>query len=248
MYKVSRIRSRLGSRLAGLAVLGLLATMLAAPVEAQAPPIVRVRPDPLTLGLRAGEQGVMAIRVESVESLYGAEIHLTFDPAMLEVVDADAAAPGIQVKPGDLLKDGFAAVNKADNAAGKIDFAATLLNPAMPVSGSGNVATVTFRAKANGSSALKIVSALLASKDAKEIKSAWQDGAVTVSAGGQAPQAPTMAAAPAPTGVPVGIEAAAPAGETTKPSQVVMTALAGAGVLLFLAALIFVVGVVKRRA
>jgi hypothetical protein len=251
MFKGFRTCSILGSRLAALAAMGLLVTTLASPVTVAAQTPALVRPDPLTLGLRAGDQGAVTIRVEGAEGLYGAEVHLTFDPAVLEVVDADATASGVQVKPGEWLKDGFVAVNKADNALGKIDFAVTLLNPAAPVSGSGNLFTVTLRAKANGGSALKIASALLASKEAREIKSAWQDGAVAVSAGGQAPQAPTapaVAAAPAQASAPATAGTGSPAAETAKPSQVIMPAVAGAAVLFLMAAGVLLAVVVKRRA
>jgi hypothetical protein len=247
MVKAFRTCAGLGSRLAALVVMGLLVTTLAAPATVAAQTPARVRPDPLTLGLRTGEQGAVAVRLEGVEGLYGAEVHLTFDPAVLEVADADAAAPGVQVKPGDWLKDGFVAVNKADNALGKIDFAVTLLNPAAPVSGSGNLFTVNFRAKANGGSPLKTTSVLLANKEAREIRAAWQDGAVAVSAGGQAPPAPTAAAAAVNTGAPATDGAVSPGAETAKPSQVIMPAVAGAAVLFLLAAGVLLVVVVKRR-
>ena len=94
-----------------------------------------VRPDPLVLELVPGEQGRVNILILDVQALYAGEFHLVFDPAVLEVVDADPEQAAVQVEPADWWKDGFVAVNRVDNAAGRIDFAATLLNPAGPVSG-----------------------------------------------------------------------------------------------------------------
>jgi hypothetical protein len=218
-----------------------------------------VRLDPAALGLRPGDQGAVTVRVDNVQGLYGAEVHLAFDPAMLEVVDADPAAAGLQVKPGDWLKDGFVAVNKADNAAGAVDFAVTLLNPAPAITGSGALFSVTLRAKANGNSALRVASALLASKEGTKISATLQDGAVAVSAAGQAPAGVPVAAtaAAAPGGVPVG-GAPTAAGSGAQPatgapsasggpSQTLLMALAAGGVLLFLAAIVLVVAVYKRR-
>lgn len=168
-------------------IAGVLALMLMLLVPAPlfANPQAVLHPDPLSLGLRSGEQGTISIRVDGVENLYGLEFHLQFDPSIVEVVPADPAKP---LKPGDWLKGGFVAVNKADNTKGTIDYAVTLLNPAPPVSGGGAVATITLRGKKDGTSPLKISKAILATREASEIESELQDGAIGVSVLGQAPQ------------------------------------------------------------
>ena len=75
---------------------------------------------------------LIEIVVEEVERLYGAEVHLSFDPAVGQVVDADPDFPGINPEPGEQFPKGkaFAALNQADNDLGKVDLAYTLLNPA----------------------------------------------------------------------------------------------------------------------
>lgn len=74
----------------------------------------------------------------------------------VEVMDADPAKKGVQIEPAAWLQDGFVAVNRADNRSGRIDFAATLINPARPASGDRTVAVITFRARKAGVSALSI--------------------------------------------------------------------------------------------
>jgi hypothetical protein len=142
--------------------------------------------DPATLEIQSAGQGSVDIRLDEVADLYGLELHLQFDPSILEVVDADVNLAGLQIGAGELLGDGFVAVNQADNITGEIDFAVTLLNPAEPRSEGGVIGTITFRALKDGSSPLRIENAILATRDGIEIQAEWQDGAVNVSATGQA--------------------------------------------------------------
>jgi hypothetical protein len=148
---------------------------------------VNLRPEPLSLGLTPDAQGTVTIVLENVQDLYGMEFHLAFDPNVVQVEDADPAREGVQIEPADWWKDGFVAVNQADNLSGQIDFAATLLNPARPVSGDRAVAGITFRARKTGVSALSIESAILSTRQAEEIPFTKQTGGIGVKTSGQAP-------------------------------------------------------------
>ena len=137
-----------------------------------------------------GQTVDLDIRVEQVTDLYGGRVQLSFDPSVLQVRDADprGSAPGVQIRPGDFLDpfNQFVLVNQADNTAGTIDFAVTQLHPATARSGSGVLATVTFEALAQGSSAVHFVDVRLGDDtrpDPVEIPAQTQDGLVTV--GGQ---------------------------------------------------------------
>lgn len=198
-----------------------------------------LRPDPLSLGLKPGDQGSMVIRVDDVQNLYGLEFHMSFDPSIIEVVDADPAKSGVQIQQqNDLLKNSFVAVNKADNAAGTIDYAVTLLNPAPPVSGGGPVAIITFRAKGNGTSPLKVDKAIFATRKAEEIKSVWQDGAIGVSPLGQAPEVKPIAELPN--------TSSSPASQVPI-FQIALLGAAGLGMLAFFGALVLVLAIVVIR-
>lgn len=84
------------------------------------------------------------IRINDVEGLYGADVLLSFDPAILEVTALE--------KSEDFLRPPFFPVREQyDNTAGTIRLAWTQLNPTPPAAGSGNFARVTFRAKGAGS-------------------------------------------------------------------------------------------------
>ncbi len=157
-----------------------------------------VRPDPLTVQLAPEAQVTVSIIVQDVADLYGAEFHLSFDPAIAQVVDADASRPGVQIQAGAWFNDGFVAINKADNAAGTVDFAVTLVNPAEPVSGSGVLATIPLAGKQEGNAVLKSRGMILATRQGREIPSQWQDGQIEVAAGSGSAQGALAGGQPAP--------------------------------------------------
>jgi hypothetical protein len=87
------------------------------------------------------------VRAENVTDLYGLELHLKYDPALLEIQDSQADQVGVQVEPGTLLpvNQGFVVANQANQGQGTILYALTLLNPAPAVSGGGPIARLTFK-------------------------------------------------------------------------------------------------------
>jgi uncharacterized protein YdeI (BOF family) len=141
---------------------------------------VVVSPDTRTI-----EQGGVtstAIRVLGVAGLYGAEIHLEFDPNIVQVVDADADRPGVQVLPGPVFTDRnhYVAANRADNVAGTIDFAASLLNPEPPVDGSGDLATIRWRGVAPGSTTVHLADVSLSDQAGQLLAVRLEDGNISV--------------------------------------------------------------------
>ena len=204
-----------------------------------------VHPDPLSVGLKSGEDKDIGIALENVEGLYGIEFQLKFDPKVVQVQDADKSQKGVQVAVSDWLQDGFVAANQVDNSKGTITFAATLLNPAPAFDGDGVAATINFHAKSDGTSPLKFSKAILATRDATEIESEVQDGAIGVSAGGQAPVVQTNS------------KNSNAANENNNPTSsiapntmtLVLLGAAGVGVLAVGIAIVAVIGIVffKRR-
>ncbi|MFN8483462.1 MAG: LysM peptidoglycan-binding domain-containing protein [Anaerolineae bacterium] len=104
--------------------------------------------------LNKGDEAKVEVKVNNVKDLYGADVRLQFDPSRLEVVDANPGVPGTQIEVGKFLDPssgkGFVAQNSADNGAGRISYAVTLLSPAQPAQGSGALAIITFKAKEGG--------------------------------------------------------------------------------------------------
>jgi hypothetical protein len=130
-----------------------------------------------------GEMVTIEVQVRDVVELYAMDIGLTFDPARLEVQDADGdPTNGVQIEPGDFLDpaQGFLVTRNADNITGEARYVLTLMAPAQPKSGSGVLARITFRARSPGSSTLEL-NALLVSFDSEPIPAAVSGGLITVS-------------------------------------------------------------------
>ena len=161
---------------------------------------------PASTAIDIGTTTTVEVQVQNVTGLYGVDIRLSFDPAKLEVVDANPGVAGVQIEPGPFLdvNQGFVAQNSADNAAGRINYAMTLLNPASPVDGSGTLMRITFRAKAEGESVISFLSALLSDRPGMQIPATTVPGTITVNpavAPTSTPLPPTETPA-APTPVP----------------------------------------------
>jgi len=151
------------------------------------PPAV-VRLEPATAYVGVGEIVSVQVVVENVINLYGAEVHLTFDPALLEVVDADLSVPGVQVRAGTFPSPDLTALNSVDRAAGKVDFAIVQMPFHEPVSGSGVLVTIPFRGKAAGTCLLICTNVILSTRGGESILATTQNGQVMVMEVGASPE------------------------------------------------------------
>ncbi len=129
------------------------------------------------------------ITVNNVKDLYALDITLKFDPALVQVVDADTATDGIQIALGTFLDPGLLLFNTVDNEAGTIRFAMSQYNPSDGKSGKGIVLVVTFAGKAEGETSLAVTDLTLSDRSGVLIPSQGVEGKLTVSA-----SAPTQAA------------------------------------------------------
>jgi len=80
------------------------------------------------------------VKVENISDLIAMEIHLSFDPARLEVV---------QLKNGGFVKADYVVQNTFDNTNGTLDYAVAQI-AGSPASGSGTLLEIVFRAKEKG--------------------------------------------------------------------------------------------------
>lgn len=128
------------------------------------------------LNLTVGEETTVDLLVENMPQVYGADVQLTFDPQVLEVVDADKQLAGVQVQAGDFIdiEQGFPLRNQVDNENGIIHYALTLMNPAPAVEGNGVLTRITFRAKADGQSNVRIKTGEFGTREGVVVKPAWE--------------------------------------------------------------------------
>jgi hypothetical protein len=147
-----------------------------------------------SIDVGAGLTGAVDVLVKDVAELYGVDIELSFDPAVIQAVDADPAADGVQIQIGDFLDPGLAVRSSADNATGRVWFVMTQLSPSEPKSGAGRLFSVVFRGiRAGARSEITVVSASLAARSGARIAVRMTSGEVRVVSPGQAPPTPTPA-------------------------------------------------------
>lgn len=124
------------------------------------------------------------IDVNDVTNLYALDVRLTFDPAVIEVVDFSPGG-GVDIEPiiDPVLQfnAGFTIRNVANNFTGTIWYAATQTNPTPARNGSGHVARLRLRAKSTGSSALTFTYIKLSDPNGIEIPATAANGTVTAS-------------------------------------------------------------------
>jgi hypothetical protein len=118
--------------------------------------------------------------VGDIENLYGAQVDLTFDPTLVEVVDASEFDPGIQIEQGSFPVPDYEIVNLADNSAGTIEYAVSLQCDKPGVNGSGVLARITFHGLSDGVSDVAFTGSLLSDPMSVPIEHSTQDGQVEV--------------------------------------------------------------------
>lgn len=176
-----------------LSLIIIAASLIGTPALAQSTTVVRV--DPSTALAQVNDRVNLSVKVDNIVSLTAIELHLSFDPNILEV---------LEVTNGGFVAADFVAQNVFDNAAGTIDYAVAQMNRDA-AQGNGTLLNIAFRAKANGSSTLTLRGTqaapsglLLSDQNGMAILASWISGSVNVG-GGPTPITPT---ATSPTSVP----------------------------------------------
>jgi len=207
-HRVRLTRQRLVA--AGMAVLFALAILCRPTPALAASPVVKVSPQQAEIS--TGQEADVLITVDDAAALYGIDIRLAFDPALLEALDLDEGKDGVQVGGGEYPYPDFVVKNVVDNAAGTIWYAVTQLNTSHPepANGSGTVITIRFRGKSQGTTTIDLTHVEPVDRHGEDLVWDATGGEVVVSAA-QAPTATATAAAPTDTPQPT------PEGPTNTP-------------------------------
>jgi hypothetical protein len=168
-----------------LTILATMAACSSAVLPAPVKPVVvngtGVRFDLPATPVAAGSVFAVKVQLDNVSGLAGDEVRISYNPAILEVQDSDPSQTGVQVKLESFLKPDFVAQNLVESDEGRVSFAAVQLPPNRPVSGSGVLATIAFKAKTGGSSPLTFDTVLLSGENGTSIKYTVQNSQVVVS-------------------------------------------------------------------
>ncbi|UCG24038.1 MAG: hypothetical protein JSW55_18210, partial [Chloroflexota bacterium] len=161
--------------------------------------------EPAETVLLPGDTLRVVVSIDAATGVYGAEVMLSFNANVVTVVDGDPAAAGVQLLPGDFLASDsrFEVANQADNEAGTALYAATLLAPAEPATGEGELFSFDLLAIAAGDAALSWSNVVLASDEGMALPLTL--GEAQISVGGELgtatvlpPQTPAATASPTP--------------------------------------------------
>ncbi len=163
-----------------MALLVALALILAGPFGALArsgPADLRVNPlpsiyfspSPIQIGLGAAKN--VDVRVDNVQGLYAVELRIAFPNSLVQVIDADAAEPGVQIQSGDLFEefDTYLIQNRAENTAGLIEYVVSITGSQVGKSGSGIIATIPLQGMVGGDAVMSFVEVVLAERDGTSI-------------------------------------------------------------------------------
>ena len=163
--------------------------------------------DPVVRETTVGTIFDVAVYMGDVTGLASLDLQIDFDPTLLAAVDADVAAPGTQVAPGEVLAGGLAPVNTVDNALGRITYSVESLTP-FTRAGQSIVFTATFSATAIGESPLSFSLHRLGDSSLVDIAHTVQDGTVSVGAAATETPSPTSTATETPEPAPTDTVAA----------------------------------------
>ena len=142
-------------------------------------PTIYLAPSPSTVSVSG--TFTMEIRIDDIENLYGAQVELSFDPTIVEVVDAYDFAPGVQIEVGDFPVPDVVLQNAVNNSTGGIAYIISLQGPKPPgVSGSGVLARIVFHGLEEGTSEVEFTRVILADPQSVEIEALSRDGLIVV--------------------------------------------------------------------
>lgn len=133
--------------------------------------------NPVSSEVKIGETVTIQLMAHDVNNLYGIELEIGFDAAVIEAVDTNAGSTGVQILPGDCPLPDFEISNLADNSSGTIIYAATSFSPSAPCSG-GTVASITFKGLAEGQSNLFFSQSVLSDPNGQTILHSNQNGEI----------------------------------------------------------------------
>ncbi len=143
------------------------------PVPPQATPTaatgVFVRLTAPDSAIKVGDTLEVGIQIDRIEDLMGAEVHLQFEPKLMQLVDAQPDEDGDQVAHGSFLQPDFVVINTGDNLSGVVDYAIAQMPPHTAVYGDGELLILRLKAISPGRSSITITRVVLADAAAQEI-------------------------------------------------------------------------------
>jgi hypothetical protein len=156
---------------------------------------------PASQTVKAGDSFTVSVKLDTQgAAIDGVDIrYLTFNPSLLQVEDANTSTPGVQISPQSLMA--MTVLNSVDNTAGKIAFSQVAAG-GTKYSGSGTLATIRFKAMAQGTASLvfgytpKSTTDSNVASGGSDILNAVVNGSYSITKGTGQPVAPVLTVMP----------------------------------------------------
>lgn len=114
--------------------------------------------------VQPGGRVEVPVEIRDVTDLYAFDIQISYDPAVVQVEDADPNQEGIQPALGTFLDAGLTLFNGVDSENGLIRFVMTQANPSEAKSGSGVVLVLYLTGMEAGESDLEVTALELSTR------------------------------------------------------------------------------------
>ena len=157
--------------LVALVALGVLG------VSASSGTVLAVNPPLLSAGV--GMLADVGFTLSDATNAQGVDVQFSFDPSVLQVVDADGVTAGVQVSPGACPAPDLVLVNDVDNVVGTGQYAAVEFTTSCA---NGDVLAISFQCIAPGSSSVTITSSLISDPNGTPIQHSIANGSVNCQA------------------------------------------------------------------
>ncbi len=162
----------------GMSLAGGLLLASAAAGRAESPPAVRI--NPASMQVYTGGTGRTNIEMSAIDPA-AARLTLTFNPALITVIDAEPESGGIQVAVNPALLAQGAAVeqNQVDAAAGRIVLEITHLPQPLPAA---QLASITWLGLSEGVANIDLITAELTGPAGQPVAAVTQNSVIEVTA------------------------------------------------------------------
>ena len=121
--------------------------------------------DPYPIYLSVGQTATISVVVEDAANVYSYYVRMFFNPALLQIQDADPTLAGVQVRNGDFFfpAQSLATVNVVDNYSGVVTYVNSFIDSTMTSSGSGTLLSFDLQALGVGTSNISLSQSYLIS-------------------------------------------------------------------------------------
>lgn len=141
-------------------------------------PIVEIQPETVQTTL-CELQETQAINIEQAANVAAVRLEVTYDPQVIQVIDADAGRPGVQVRFDPIFAIGSVIENNVDTGNGRINFEASLLSPGT-INGNNGLIAIDWRPQNVSTGNVTLVNVVLTDPNGQQIGATTENGQVEV--------------------------------------------------------------------